>query len=169
VRRRWPFTAVWLAALVPWSVAACAITVPNDPVDPGSGPNPSAFVGQWTCTDTEQVTPVQPWCLSGSCTAPTQASIVEASPSTITTTFSTGTTGACVLDWAVDGNVGTLFPANQTCAVGQGKANITYTAGTIMLMGTGMATAKLMGVFSGTDLGIPVKGTGTLSASCQRH
>ena len=148
---------MWIGALVPWCVATCAITVPNDPVDPGGGGSTaSAFVGQWTCDDTLQVTPVQPWCVSGSCATSTQASIVPASPSTISPTFSTGTTGTCVLGWTVDGPVATLFPANQMCSTGQDKAIITYTAGTLTSTGAGMAAGSLMGVFSGSYLGLAV-------------
>lgn len=173
MRRRWPFAAVWLAALVPWCVPACAITVPDDPVDPmdpgDGGSTASAFVGQWTCDNTLKFTPVQPWCVKGTCTTTTEASIVQNSPGTITTTFSTGSTGTCVLGWTVDGSSATLFPANQMCATGQGMAIVTYTAGTLTLTGAGMATGDFMGVFSGSYLGAPVSGTGTLSASCQRH
>ena len=85
----------------------------------------AAFVGQWTCDNTLKADPMQPWCPTGTCNAPTQASIVKASSSTITTTFSTGSTGTCVLGWTVDGKVATLFPAGQmcsNCALYQGKA-----------------------------------------------
>ena len=173
MRRRWPFAAVWIGALVPWCVAACAITVPNDPVDPGGpgggGSTASAFVGQWTCDDTLQVTPAQPWCLSGPCGGSTQASIVESSPSTITTTFSTGTTGTCALGWTVEDTVATLSPANQMCAIGQDKVMITYTSGTLVLTGAGMATVNLKGVYSGSDGPLPAMGNATLLASCQRQ
>ncbi len=184
MRRRGPFAAAWLAALAPWCVAACAITVPNDPVDPGGGGSTggsgtggagtggsaaSKLVGQFTCQTTLEVPQAQPWCLTSPCASSTQASIAQASPSAITTTFSTTSTSICTLGWTVKGTVATLSPADQKCAIGQDKVSIVYTAGTLVLTGKGMVTVNLMGKYTGTYGPLPAMGTATLLASCQRQ
>jgi hypothetical protein len=164
---------VWL----PGCVAACAITVPNDPVDPGGGSSTggtggspaSEFVGQWTCQTTLQDSQTEPWCVVSPCAASTQASIAQASPNTISTTFGTGSNGICTLAWTVKGTVATLSPANQVCAIGQGMVTITYSAGTLVFTGAGMATVNLMGKYGGTDGPLQGMGTATLLASCQRQ
>jgi hypothetical protein len=151
-------------------VAACAITVPDDPVDPGDGGSTVAkFVGQWTCQTTLMVSTAEPWCLSSPCASSAEASIAQASPSSITTTFSAGATDVCALGWTVDGAVATLAPAGQTCGIGQDKVTIRYTAGTLVFTGEGMATVNLMGTYSGTYGPLTAMGAATLLASCQRQ
>jgi len=147
-------------------------------VDPGGGGSKSSstsgstapeLVGQWSCNDTLETNPVQPWCVSGTCPAPTNASIAEVSPTKITATFSAGTSGTCTLKFTVDGTTATLSPTGQECATGQQQANITYTSGTLILTSPGMITGSFMGVFSGTWNSLAVKGTASLSASCQEQ
>jgi hypothetical protein len=168
VRRGWPFAAPWLAApLVAWCVAACAVTVPDDPVDPAAAATASAFVGQWKCSGPLDLTPAQPWC-PAPCVVPAELSIVQDSPSAITTTYSAGTAGTCALVWTVDSAGATVSP-NQKCSTGAGNVSVTYTAGTVMLTDAGMITGKITGVFAGDFLGSPVSATGQMSPSCQRH
>jgi hypothetical protein len=160
--------------LAPWCVAACAIKVPNDPVDPGGGGSTggstaSEVVGQWTCQTTLEVAQAQPWCLMSPCASTTQAAIAEASPSSITTTFSTSSTSICTLEWTVEGTVATLSPKDQKCAIGQQMVDIIYTAGTLAFTDGTMATVSLMGKYTGTYGPLTAMGTATLLASCTKQ
>jgi hypothetical protein len=107
--------------------------------------------------------------LSSPCAASTQAAIAQASPTTISTTFSAGAMGICTLEWTVEGTDATLSPAKQTCAIGQGQVTITYTAGTLAFTGATMATVNLMGKYGGNLGVLPANGSATLLASCQKQ
>ncbi len=147
--------------------AAALVSCSNGGFSAGSGP----FVGSWTCTGTDALTPSKP---AGAqpVSNPTSSTrtVVDNGDGTITSTSMNDAGATCVLKSTVSGSMTTL-ESGQTC-VSKG-ITLSFTSGMGSVSGTTL-TVSASFTYSGsatTDGGtaVQVAGTGTTSSTCMKQ